>query len=76
MATMTPTQIANDMIRANGKRNPVFSCPYCLSYGYKNYPVTCSYRGYAGSFTEALSSAAHALKAGAKTNMTIVLEVL
>ena len=70
---MTPTQIANDMIRANTGRNPMFTCPYCLSFGYRGTIHT--YRGYAGSFTEALADAAHALKTGAKDHMTIVLEV-
>ena len=72
---MTPTQIANDMIRANTGRNAMFSCPYCLSFGYPGFPVTCSYRGYAGSFTEALTFAANRLKLGPKSNMQIVLEV-
>lgn len=70
---MTPTQIANDMIRANTGRNPMFSCPYCLSFGYRGTIHT--YRGYGGSFTEALGMAAHALKTGAKDHMTIALEV-
>lgn len=70
---MTPTQIANDMIRANTKYNPMFTCPYCLSFGYRDTIHT--YRGYGGSFTEVLGMAAHALKTGAKDHMTIVLEV-
>jgi hypothetical protein len=69
---MTPTQIANDMIRANTGRNPMFSCPFCLSFGYRGTIHT--YRGYGGSFTEALGMAAHALKTGAKSNMQIVWE--
>ena len=71
---MTPTQIANDMIRANTGRNP--ACVRNLSVsGVYAFHTPIGFRAYAGSFTEALLSLAHRMRTNSFTNAQIVSEV-
>ncbi len=71
---MTPTQIANDMIRANTGRNPVCVRNLSVSGTYATWQPQ-GFRAYAGSFTEALAMAAHRLRTNSIANLQIVSEV-
>lgn len=61
----------NEMIQANTGRNPLFVRPFELSFGYASLPSIHSYRGYAGSITEALCMAQHHMMRNALANVCI-----
>lgn len=69
-----PTLIANEMIRRNTGRNPVCVRTLCVSGTYASFKA-CGFRAYAGSFTEALSMAAHRLQTNTVSSLQIVSEV-